>query len=215
MHEVEARQALSRVGEVLWQKDMVAANDGNISARLGDGSVLCSPTGVSKGILKPEDFCHVAADGTVLSEPAGMRVSSEVKVHLALYAKDPTINAVVHAHPVFATLFAIKGEALESKMLPENLVHMPEVPLAPYATPSSFELADSVAPFVGATSGCLMEQHGALTWGTDPWDAYQQMERLEYTARITYYCRLVGWERSLPDDEIQELSHMRAQIYGL
>lgn len=215
MEETAARQALSRIGRMMWEKDMVAANDGNISTLLSNGTVLCSPTGVSKGMLEPELFCLVDEDGDVLFEPEGYRVSSEVKVHLTLYRENPGVRAVVHAHPTFATLFAIKGESLNARMLPENLVHLPVIPLAPYATPSTQELARAVAPYVATTSGCLMEQHGALTWGRDPWEAYYQMERLEHTARITYLARLAGWERDLPEDEIARLTAMRRELYAM
>lgn len=212
MDEASARQQICDVGQMIWNREMVAANDGNISARLDDGTVICTPTGVSKGLLSPGILCHVAADGTVISEPEGYRTSSEVKVHLRLYEAESRVNAVVHAHPTYGTLFAIAGEALRSRMMPENVVAMPEIPLAPYATPSTVELADAVEPFVHGYSCCLMEQHGALSWGADLREAYQAMERLEFTARLTYLARAAKMERDLPDDEVERLIALRATL---
>lgn len=212
--DLRLREEICEIGKKVWQTGMVAANDGNISCRCDDGTVLCTPTGVSKGALTPQAICRVAADGTPLEEFAGYRISSEVKVHLRLYQEAQQVRAVVHAHPPYGTAFAIGGEPIISKMMPENIIAMPEIPVAPYATPSTYELADKIAPFVHDYSCCLMEMHGALAWGKDLLSAYQAMERLEYTAKLTAITRQLGLARELDEAEIQKLIGMRAQ-YGL
>jgi L-fuculose-phosphate aldolase len=211
--EQELRQQICDVGRNLWQQQMVAANDGNISARLPSGEILCTPASVSKGSLTPEKIAKVSPEGEVLAVTAPYRPSSELRMHLRVYEADERVRAIVHAHPMFGTVFAVRGEALTLRMLPESVIHMPEIPLAPYATPSTDALGEVVVPFVPGHLGCLLEQHGALTWGADLTDAYLAMERLEYTARITYLLRLVGGARELPEPEIETLIALRPQ-YG-
>lgn len=213
--EASLRQEICDIGYKIWQAGMVAANDGNISVRLpGSDHVLCTPTGVSKGSLSPEKICKVTLTGEVLEANPPYKPSSEVKVHLRLYQESPQVRAVVHAHPPYGTAFAIKGEPVVSKMMPENIIAMPEIPIAPYATPSTYELAEVIAPFVHTHPVCLMEMHGALSWGTSLLEAYQAMERLEFTCKLTFLTQQLGVERQLPEDEVEKLIGMRAQ-YGI
>ena len=123
--EAELRRQICDIGRNLWNRGMVAANDGNISARLPNGRILCTPTGVSKGYLTPAMLPIVALDGTVVELGAGLQPSSEVRMHLRVYQVSDAVGAVVHAHPPYATAFAIKGEPLVGKMLPESIVAMP------------------------------------------------------------------------------------------
>ena len=207
--EERLRSEICEIGRALWQRQMVAANDGNVSARLPDGTVLCTPTGVSKGFLTPDMLSVARLDGTVVR--GDRRISTEVLMHLRVYAEDPAVGAVVHAHPLYATAFAVKGEPLVGLMMPESVVALPEVPLAPYATPSTREVPDSVAPFVRTHRACLLEHHGALTWGPDLMTAYLAMERLEYTAQLTTVVRAIGGERTLSDERVAEVR----RIFGV
>lgn len=208
------KQEICTIGHMIWQKGMVAANDGNITVRLPDGTVLCTPTGVSKGVLTPEMICLVDANGETLAATEGYRPSSEVKVHLKLYELNPKVNAVVHAHPPYGTVFAIAGEKIVSKMMPENIIAMPEIPVAPYATPSTMELADEIGVFAKTHSAVLMEMHGAVSWGGSLLEAYQAMERLEFTCQLTYLARQIGITRELPEAEVAKLIGMR-HLYGI
>lgn len=214
MNEQAVRAQICDIGNNLWTRGMVAANDGNISVRISDGEIICTPTGVSKGYLTPEMLPKVNIKGEVLEISEGMLPSSEIKMHLRLYQVSDKVGAVVHAHPMFGTVFAIKGEALVGKMMPESVIAMPEIPLAPYGTPSTDAVPDSVEPLVNTHTACLLESHGALSWGPTLMGAYLNMERLEYTAKITFLARLVGGERELPEPEVAKLIGMRS-LYGL
>lgn len=203
MTEDALRDEVCRVGASMWQRGFVAANDGNLSIRLGGDRVLCTPTGVSKGFMRADELPVVElGTGRLLS---GAPPSSEIKMHLRVYEEDPGVGAVCHAHPLYATVFAIAGEPIVNKMLPEAIVALPEVPVAPYATPSTQGVPDSIAPFVRSHTACLLENHGALTWGADLMTAYLQMERLEYIAQLLHVVKLTGRERNLPDAEIAAL----------
>ena len=215
MEEQKLREFICEIGRNIWERQMVAANDGNITAKLADGNILCTPTGVSKGYLEPDMLTKMTVDGEIVEPaPSGHKPTSEVKMHLRMYRANPEIGGCVHAHPIYGTVFAIKGEPLVKKMMPESVIAMPEIPLAPYATPSTEGVADSCEPFAHKYTACLLEQHGAFSWGKTLMDAYLSMERLEYTAKMPLLARLIQGERELPQDEIQKLIGMRAQ-YGL
>jgi L-fuculose-phosphate aldolase len=193
----------------MWQRSLVAANDGNISVRLPDGNVLVTPTLVSKGFLSPDMLVVVDPSGAVVH--GDRRPSSEVAMHLRVYALAPSVGAVVHAHPLHATAFALRGEPLVGALLPEIVVALPAVPVAPYATPSTHEVPDSIAPLVATHTACLLEQHGALTWGVDLMTAYLTMERLEYTAHLTTIARATGSERQLSASQIARIR----EVFGV
>ena len=202
----EARVIICEIGRRLWQRGMVAANDGNVSIRVGD-QVVCTPTGISKGFMDPFRLPVVALDGTVLD---GTAPSTEIKMHLRVYREAADIRSVVHAHPMFATMWAIIGQPIRALALPESVVTMPCIPLAPYATPSTEGVPESVAPFIHSYKACLLEHHGALTWGGDPITAYETMERLEYTSELTWRLSQAGILRELPAEEIARI----CQIFG-
>ena len=205
-YELSQAQAICDIGRKLWQLGFVAANDGNISVRLPDGTFLTTPTGVSKSMLEPGRIIKMNAANEVV-EPAalpGYRPTSEFKVHLRCYAERPDINAVVHAHPPTATGFAIARIPLDDYTLPEAIFTLGSVPLAPYATPGSAEVADSVAPFLEHHDTILMESHGAISVGVDITQAYYRMETLEHFAKVSLVARQLGGARDLPMDKILE-----------
>lgn len=205
-YELSQAQAICDIGRNLWQLGFVAANDGNISVRLPDGTFLTTPTGVSKSMLEPGMIIKMNAANEVV-EPAalpGYRPTSEFKVHLRCYAERPDINAVVHAHPPTATGFAIARIPLDDYTLPEAIFTLGSVPLAPYATPGSAEVADSVAPFLEHHDTILMESHGAISVGVDITQAYYRMETLEHFAKVSLVARQLGGARDLPMDKILE-----------
>ena len=205
--EQNLREEICKIGYNLWIKNMVAANDGNISVRLDENTILCTPTGVSKGYLQPEELAVMNLDGELLNG-CSVKPSSEVKMHIQVYKEDPTVQAVVHAHPIFATIFATRGLGLYNTMQPEAIVGLGEVPLAPYATPSTCGVADSVAPLVKGHTACLLENHGALTWGKTLMEAYLNMERVESVAHTMWGLELVGGGNKLPDEEVAKLKEM-------
>ncbi|HEY4430893.1 MAG TPA: class II aldolase/adducin family protein [Paenibacillus sp.] len=211
--EQKLRHQICDIGKNLFNKDFIAANDGNISARLSENEILTTPRAVSKGYLEPHMIVKVNLQGEVLEAAEGYRPSTETKMHLRIYNELPEMNGVVHAHPPYATAFAIKGEALDKMMMPESVIMIGDIPLAEYGTPSTDEIPDSLMPFLGKKTAVLLENHGALTWGTDVMEAYLNMERLEYTAKITFITRMIGGERELPQHRIDELVALRS-FYG-
>jgi len=192
------------IGREMHTLGYVAANDGNISARCSDGNILVTPTGVSKGSLSRDMLIKVTLSGDIVE--GNRRPSSETKMHLRLYAENPGINAVTHAHPAAATSFAIAGIALDRPIYPEALVTLGTVPVAPYATPGTQEVPDSIAPFAKTHKALLLAHHGVLSWGRDLTEAWYRMESVENYARITmnvYY--ILKAPRELSQNDIDKL----------
>ena len=204
------RDHLVEIGRRLWQLNMVAANDGNISVRLDDGSFLTTPTGVSKGFMDPDSLLVVGSEGEVL---AGEGLpSSELRMHLSIYQVREDVNAVVHAHPVYATAYAIAGTPPDVEMLPEAVVILGEIGLAPYGTPSTEEVVDVVRPLAQFHDTILLSNHGALTLGRDLTEAYFRMESLEHFCQIHRLVDQTGSRKRLSQRDLAKLWDMRKGI---
>ncbi len=204
MTEYEMKQQICEVGHLIWQLGFVAANDGNISMKVDDNTFLTTPTGTSKRILTPEMIIKMNADNEVIECPEGYRPSSEFKMHLRCYKERPDIGAVVHAHPPTATGFAIAHIPLDDYTMPEAIIFLGSVPIAPYGTPGSQEVPDSVAPFLAEHDTILLMNHGALTVGKDLTQAYYRMETLEHFAKVSLVARQLGGAKELPREKIDE-----------
>jgi L-fuculose-phosphate aldolase len=208
--ESQVRQDICEVGRRLWVRGFVGANDGNISARLSEHEVLCTPTGVSKGFLTPDVVVKVDMGGAPVG--GGPRVSSEIEMHLAIYRERPDVCGVLHAHPPAATGFAVAHLSLETAFMPEVIVDLAGVPLARYATPGTLELAESIVPYAREHDAFLLSNHGAVTLGRDVMAAYYTMERLELTAQIALTAHLLGGAKPLDAREVGRLMQIRESL---
>jgi L-fuculose-phosphate aldolase len=201
--ESALRDEIVRVCRRLWERGLIAGPDGNVSVRLGPDRLLVTPSGLSKVDVGPEDLVVVDARG---KQVAGERsASSELAVHLYLYAHRPDVQAVVHAHPPTATGFALAGEDFMAPVLPEVILQMGGVPLVPYRTPGTRELAEAFAPHVADCDAFLMANHGATTVGPTLHVAHQRMESLEHSARILLAARMLGRVNRLTAEQVAEL----------
>ena len=193
---------------------MVAANDGNFSVKLSDNEFLCTPTGVSKGFMTPEYICKVDAEGNVIEANEGFKPSSEIKMHMRVYKEREDVKAVVHAHPMYATTFAVCGLPLTEPIMPEAVLSLGTVPLAKYGTPSTMEIPDAVSEYLPYYDAVLLENHGALSYADSLMGAYHKMESLEFYARLLYQAKMLGGPKELTDEQVKRLYGMRRQ-YGL
>lgn len=196
----------------LAERGMVTATDGNVSARLAGGNILTTRSGINKGMVAAQDLVEVTETGEVVQGQG--KPSTELGMHLFIYANRPDIDAVVHAHPTYATGFATAGIALDGCLFPEVIVGMGAIPLAPYATPSTHEVAESLAPYVKTADAILLANHGAVTYGTNLQDACFKMEKLEHAARITFVARMLGGARTLSEEDVEKLRKVSIQSYG-
>ncbi len=193
-------------------KGWIAANDGNISARLDSGRVLSTPAGVGKGRMLPEELVIVDMAGKKI---AGAReCSSEIAMHLAVYQMRPDVQAVMHAHPPVATGYAAAGRALNLAVLPELIVMLGCVPLADYGLPGTPELLRPMRPLIPEHDAILMANHGAVAFGKDLQEAFSRLETVEHGARISLVAELLGGPKVLPRVEVDKLIEARGR-YGV
>lgn len=199
----QAKEWLVEIGKRMYDQGYVVTNDGNISLKVSENEIWVTPTGVSKGFMTPDIMVKMNLQGDILEGNA--KPSSEVKMHIRVFTENPNVNAVVHAHPVCATAFAIAGIPLEDPFMVESAIGLGVVPVARYATTGTQEVPDSIAPFCKEYGGVLLSNHGALTWGRDILQAYYRMETLENYAKTTFLVKNLGGGRLLSQNQMDEI----------
>ena len=190
VNEYEIKKQICEIGKRIYDRGMVASNDGNISVKIADNVFLCTPTGVSKG-FKP---------------------SSEIKMHMRVYKQRPDVMSVVHAHPVYATSFAIAGIPLTQPIMPEAVIALGCVPIAEYGTPSTEEIPDAVEKYLQHYDAVLLENHGALTFSDSLLSAYHKMESVEFYAELLYHAKMLGGPKELSKSQVERLYEIRRQF---
>jgi len=208
--ELQLRDEIVRYGRLLHLRGFSAARDGNLSCRLNATSMLITPSGLSKGMMEPDDIVIADMQGRKISGPHC--VSSEVQMHVLIYAMRPDVGGICHAHPPTATGFAVAGVPMDEPVLAEAAVVLGSVPVAPYATPGTRELAASLEPFVMDHDAILMANHGVVCSGSDLLQAYLNMELVEQSARTLLVVRQLGGAHTLTQEQIQRLREIRERM---
>ncbi len=193
----------------VYNKGWVASNDGNLSFRYDADRILCTPTGMSKGLLTQDDLVVIDMKGTKVEGRPDRKPSSEMKVHLMYYEERDDIHAVVHAHPPYATGYALAGLDLGECKLPEVVIALGTIPLTSYGLPGTDELPDSMREWAHKADAFLMELHGVVTIGADIMNAYFKMETVEHFAHIDFVARSLGGSRSFTKQQAEELLQAR------
>jgi len=216
--ELRLRREICAAGGVLRELGFIPAAAGNLSVRLANGRILATPSGAAKGRMAPGDLVTLRLDGTparsARGSAAGRAPSSEIRMHLRIYALRPDVRAICHAHPPTATGFATAGRALDSAALCEAALLLGAVPVAPYAEPGTEELPDSIAPFVKRANAILLANHGVVTYGEDMRSAMERMEIVEHCSRVTLVAELAGGAKLLTRAQVRKLVASRER-YGL
>jgi L-fuculose-phosphate aldolase len=207
---ISLKNDIIAVGKRVYDRGYVASNDGNISARIDNNKVLITPTGVSKGYMKPEDLTVVDFNGKVLS--GTKKPSSEVFMHIQVYKDRPDVNSVCHAHPPYVTGYAVAGIPLDKCILPEVIVALGSVPLVEYGTPGTEEFYKPVLKFLKDYDAFILANHGALTIGKDVLNAYHKMETIEHFAHIAFIAQQLGFVNTLNKDQVQKLMDLREKF---
>ena len=203
----QMRETLCQVGKLLYDRGYCAANDGNLSVRVGD-RLLITPSGVSKGRMTPDMLLVTDLEGRVLS--GDRHPSSEGKLHCIIYLRRPDVSAVVPAHPPVSTAFAVCRRGLTEPWLAELVSGLGEVPVTEgFAMPSTDQVPRSIEPFLADHNAVLLANHGAVAWGEDLWSAFDRLETVEHTAKILLNARLLGGGVPLTAAETAELKALR------
>ncbi|HEX4149658.1 MAG TPA: class II aldolase/adducin family protein [Pirellulales bacterium] len=209
MNVHKLKQEMCEIGRRIYNRGFAAANDGNITYRIGENEVLCSPTMISKGFMKPEDICTIDMQGNQL---AGFRKrSSEALLHLAIMKERPDVKSVVHCHPPHATAFAVAREPIPQCVLPEVEVFLGDVPITTYETPGGQKFADTVLPFVKKTNVVILANHGTVSFGEDVERAYWWTEILDAYCRILMLARDLGGVKYLGEGKTRELLDLKTK----
>lgn len=208
-----ARSRICDLGRRAYERGLIAGAEGNLSVRLADGRIVCTPRGACKGDLRPADLCILPSDAPRSQHAAGSdpqlanRVSSEIGLHLAIYAAGENVRAVVHLHPPYATTFAMLGETIPAGIVPEAELLLGEVPLVPYETPGTPAVGRQVAARLQGHVAAILQNHGTVTWAGDLDQAYLYSEALESVCRVLYQARLIGKPTPIPSERLAELRH--------
>src|SRR5205085_7325643 len=205
--EWKLKEQMCDIGRRIWLKGFCAGNEGNHSYRLSENRLLCTPTGISKGFLKPEDICTVDLEG---KQVAGKRKrTSEILLHLAIYNARPDVKAVVHSHPPHATAFAVAGVDLPTCIHPEAEVFLGAVKTAKYVTPGDKRLGESILPYVKDSNTILLENHGTVRFDKDLDGACYKLEIVDAYSRILLLAKQVGSIRPLGAAGMTELLELK------
>jgi L-fuculose-phosphate aldolase len=208
--EFQMKEQMCSIGRRIWIKGFCAGNEGNHSYRIGENRFLCTPTGISKGDLKPDQICTVDGDGKQLA--GKMKRTSEFLMHAAIYKARPDVNAVIHSHPPHATAFAIAGVELPTCIHPEAEVFLGPVKTAPYVTPGDKRLGESILPFVKDSNTILMGNHGVVCFHKDMEYAYYQLEIVDAYARILLLTKQLGSVNTLNASDMVELVKLKERF---
>jgi len=210
------REEIVRVGRLMYERGLVVATDGNVSARLDEAHVLCTPSGLCKGMMTPDQLIVVDMEGRKVGPGTtanrDLRPTSEVFMHLEAYRRRPDVGGVVHAHPPITVALSIAGVSLADCMLPEVIVTLGLVPTTEYATPASEENVLAIRDLIAHHDGIILQRHGTLTVGRNPWEAYLRLESLEQLARITLVLQQLGRGDPLPPEQVEKLLAQRQKM---
>ncbi len=203
------RRTLVNVGKSLYLRGMLAGTDGNISARMPDGRIVITPSGLPKGRLSPDDLTVLGPSGVHLE--GRLPASSEVAMHMFVYTSRPEINACVHTHAPYSTSFAVAGIELTEDVMPEVVLMVGKIPLTDYAPPGTKAVPESLAPFVATSDAFLLRNHGLLTIGRSVEEAFCRHEVVEHYARIMHLAHQLGGTAKIPADDLERLKKLRQE----
>ncbi len=211
-----ASSELVKVCHLAYERGYICGTEGNFSLRLDEHTILTTPTSACKGLLSPSDLVLTNLDGIALDSPNnyGKKPSTELKMHLLVYQQRPDVMAVAHAHPTTAVAFTVAGKSLNRCVLPEAILTLGKIAVAPYATPSTEEVPESIAEHLQHTDTILLSHHGALTFGSDIFEAFYRLETLEHQAKTLLVAHMLGGENTLSTTQVEKLFAI-CQIYGM
>ncbi|MBP7687083.1 MAG: class II aldolase/adducin family protein [Thermoflexales bacterium] len=212
------RDEIVRVGKLLYDRNLIVGTDGNISARLDARRVLCTPSGLCKGLMTADQLIVVDLDGNRVGLPNAanrhLKPTSEMRMHLEAYRRRPEVMGIVHAHPPSVIAASIAGLDMARCLIPEVIVTLGVIPTTQYATPSSEENVHAIREFIAGHDAIILQRHGTLVVGNSLTDAYLKTETVDQMARVTLMLAVLGKGNALPADQVGKLMEQR-QALGL
>jgi L-fuculose-phosphate aldolase len=200
-----------RAGSKLWQREYVDGNGGNISARISDEYVICTPTLCSKADMQAEDLSLVDLDNCQICGDRAQ--TSEILLHLEIYRAVPSARAVIHCHPPYATAYALTGIVPRGNLTPEQEIFVGPVAIAPYETPGTLAFARTVLPFVRDHNTILLTNHGVVCWADTVTHAEWYVEVVEtYCKTLAIASQLGVPIKEIPANKIGDLLAVKKRL---
>jgi len=202
----DLREEVAEVARQLISSGLVTGTSGNVSARTPEGDVLITPSGLDYESMEPEDVVLVDVEGELLD--GSLKPSTETPMHTGIYRARAQVGAVVHTHSRYATTLACLGwEIPPVHYMLATLSGDGRIPLAPYTTYGTEELAGYAAEALGESrNACLLQNHGTITVGESAGEAFSRTVVLEEMAEIYYRARLAGEPILLTPEQIREVA---------
>ena len=215
-NERQLRDEIVRVGKLLYDRGLIVATDGNISARLDSNRILATPSGLCKGLMTADQLIVVDLDGRRVGATTianrDLRPTSEMRMHLEAYRRRPDIRSVVHAHPPTVVAASIAGIDLSQCLIPEVIVTLGLIPTTRYATPSSEENAQAIRELIAGHDAIILQRHGTLVVGSSPTDAALKTETVDQMARVAMMLAVLGKSSPLPAEQVTKLLAQREAL---
>ena len=208
--ELRHRKSICDLGKLCYDKNYIVGADGNLSVRQSDGTILITPAGAMKGFLSPHQIAKIDMSGEAVDD--GPQASSEKGIHLVAYEKRPDVKAVVHCHPPHAVAMTVAGFDLQAPFIPEIVVTIGGIPTAPFGTPGTEELAQTIENIVTCSDTMVMKNHGSVTLGPNLMDAFKKLDMIEHSARILWLAQCVGHIQPLAQDKVDKLLATRKKL---
>lgn len=209
MSEMECRHEVARIARKLYEKRMVNTNEGNVSIKEGE-RIYITPSQVCKELLTPDMIAVIDLDGNPIGD--GLKASSESKLHTHIYKLRDDVTSVVHTHSPFATAFAVAGRAIETKAYTEAIYFHDKIPVVKYGAPGTDKILAGIRDYIYKTDAMLLSNHGVVTVGATANDAYLLSETVESIAKVLAITSVLGGEKALSEEELDELYEMRKNI---
>jgi L-fuculose-phosphate aldolase len=206
----QIKEEICDIGRRLYNRGFAAANDGNISYRIADNRIVCTPTGICKGFMEPNDLCIVDMEANQIA--GTRRMTSEIRQHITIMKRRSDVKSVVHCHPPHATAFGMVREAIPQYLMPEAEINLGEVPIAKYTIPGGQEFADAILPFVDRSDIIIQANHGTVSYGPTVEQAYFLVETLDAYCKILLLARGLGEVRYFTKEEADGLLELKKKM---
>lgn len=210
---MSTKAQIVKISHLLYKNKFVSAYDGNISALSDRSTIFITRSNVCKGDLTSDDILEIDLDGNLISGEG--KVSTENKLHRFIYQNRKDVKAIIHCHPIYSTALTLVNEGFLENYFPEVFLTLGNIPICKYATPSTDELIDSIKNYVKDSNVLLLQNHGAVTFGSSIIDAYYKMEKLEHSAHTISIACLIGLPRKLTSEDLKKLISIAESTYGI
>ena len=206
----QIKEEICDIGRRLYNRGFAAANDGNISYRFDEDRIVCTPTGISKGFMKPDDLCIVDMEANQIS--GHRKMTSEIRQHITIMEHRSDVKSVVHCHPPHATAFGMVREAIPQCLMPEAEINLGNVPIAKYTIPGGQEFANAILPFLDQSDIIIQANHGTVSYGPTVEQAYFLVETLDAYCKILLLTRNLGRVQYFTQEEAADLLELKRKM---